>query len=843
MPGTFGRQGVGPYGEGRAAAVADEAASPAELLRGRLRLGAQVAAAGLIGFGVILWVAAHWDQISRFHRFALVGSALAASVLISLVNAARVPGLLLSFLATGGLLALIGQTYQTGADPWQLFALWAAVGLPWAFAARSDAVWVVWSVVAHVAVTLWMATFASVGWWTLDPSATMAGWGMALAISAVLSPMTPARDWIGDSKWAFRLSLLLSIALVTQSGLAALFSGKDVSLVYWLALLLLGGIAAAIVALPRLDLVLAAMLGLALDTLLICGFSRAILTGARDVMLPFLLIGLAGAALVAGTGALLLHVTRERGEGGVDIGALKGREWPLVLMTGIGALLTTIPLSGFLGLFIGPFLTKGPGPFVIGAIFLAGSVMVLRTTAQTSFKHQLAAIGLTLGFCLVAFGLVRDARGVTAVVTLPLALLATGLGLGVGRSWTASLLGAAAASAMAAFVNSTFVTPLLKLHAPSVLMARGWIVVLLAAVAWIVAVARSARVDDGTPALPFADGIERLVGGAIAAGLLGVMATAGPTFLLSGAIGGVGLPRHLVTGVELSWASLSVFSAALALAGCAWLLVPRPNLQTTLGLGASLIVICLSAVIPSLGVLVLLICVAMSTSRRAAGIGAFVAALWVIGAFYYWLGWPLSEKAALMLAAGVSLAVLCLLTGRGRPALGLGSGTPAPAALARGLALAGAIGTGALAAQAITSHEATLANGRQIYLALAPVDPRSLIQGDFMRLNFAVPGQPRARRADETTLGQRRWAIATVDARGVATIDKVVEAEPAPAPGQLVLPLRFKDRRWIVGTDAWFFREGTAEKWQRARFGVFRVGANGTVLLTAMADQDLTIIN
>jgi uncharacterized membrane protein len=78
--------------------------------QGWLRMGAQIAAAALIGFGVILWVAAHWDDVGRFGRFAIVGGVLGASLLISLVNATRVPGLIGAVLATGGLFALIGPT-------------------------------------------------------------------------------------------------------------------------------------------------------------------------------------------------------------------------------------------------------------------------------------------------------------------------------------------------------------------------------------------------------------------------------------------------------------------------------------------------------------------------------------------------------------------------------------------------------------------------------------------------------------------------------------------------------------------------------------------------------------
>lgn len=54
----------------------------------------------------------------------------------------------------GSLLALVGQTYQTGADIWELFAPWAALITP--LAGRSGAVWGLWAVLLNLtAARLW----------------------------------------------------------------------------------------------------------------------------------------------------------------------------------------------------------------------------------------------------------------------------------------------------------------------------------------------------------------------------------------------------------------------------------------------------------------------------------------------------------------------------------------------------------------------------------------------------------------------------------------------------------------------------------------------------------------
>ena len=93
--------------------------------------GVAVLGAAIGGLGIIFWIAANWDTLGRFGRFALLQAFFLVMCLGALWRpTARTPLGLLALLAIGGLFAYFGQTYQTGADPWQLFALWAALVLP-----------------------------------------------------------------------------------------------------------------------------------------------------------------------------------------------------------------------------------------------------------------------------------------------------------------------------------------------------------------------------------------------------------------------------------------------------------------------------------------------------------------------------------------------------------------------------------------------------------------------------------------------------------------------------------------------------------------------------------------
>ena len=106
----------------------------------------------------MLFVAANWQAFGVFGRFALLQIGLLACVAVALWRAP--PALagrgasIFATLLTGGMLALFGQSYQTGADLYELFFVWAALGLPFALAGLSGALWALWWAVLNVGLAL-----------------------------------------------------------------------------------------------------------------------------------------------------------------------------------------------------------------------------------------------------------------------------------------------------------------------------------------------------------------------------------------------------------------------------------------------------------------------------------------------------------------------------------------------------------------------------------------------------------------------------------------------------------------------------------------------------------------
>ena len=113
---------------------------------------------GALGAGLIFFVAANWQAWGLLGRFGLLEAGLLICIGAALWRPApqRVgqAALLLATLFTGSLLALFGQSYQTGADVHELFFTWALLALPFALAALSGAVWAVWWAVLNVGLGL-----------------------------------------------------------------------------------------------------------------------------------------------------------------------------------------------------------------------------------------------------------------------------------------------------------------------------------------------------------------------------------------------------------------------------------------------------------------------------------------------------------------------------------------------------------------------------------------------------------------------------------------------------------------------------------------------------------------
>ncbi|MCW5576272.1 MAG: GDYXXLXY domain-containing protein [Burkholderiales bacterium] len=163
------------------------------------------------------------------------------------------------------------------------------------------------------------------------------------------------------------------------------------------------------------------------------------------------------------------------------------------------------------------------------------------------------------------------------------------------------------------------------------------------------------------------------------------------------------------------------------------------------------------------------------------------------------------------------------------------------------IALVSALVVLTLVTLAIVAKEDQLAGGRLVYLELAPVDPRSLMQGDYMALRYRMQDDARAaiRKATGTKDPARPDAdglptadghiVAAVDGNFVASYRRLHDARPLAAD-EILLRYRVRSGHIRFATNAFFFEEGTARRYEAARYGAFRVAADGELLLTGLRD-------
>ena len=145
---------------------------------------------------------------------------------------------------------------------------------------------------------------------------------------------------------------------------------------------------------------------------------------------------------------------------------------------------------------------------------------------------------------------------------------------------------------------------------------------------------------------------------------------------------------------------------------------------------------------------------------------------------------------------------------------------------------------------AIIEREAIIEEGDTVILALAPVDPRSLIQGDYMALAYELERDEGLRAAAQTraTAGQIEGLLVLApDAEGVHRFRRIDDGN-ALSPGERRFHYRWRRDRLRLPGKSFLFQEGTAEAYEAARFATFKVGEDGDAVLVGLRDERLNEI-
>ncbi|MCE2834311.1 MAG: GDYXXLXY domain-containing protein [Chitinophagaceae bacterium] len=139
----------------------------------------------------------------------------------------------------------------------------------------------------------------------------------------------------------------------------------------------------------------------------------------------------------------------------------------------------------------------------------------------------------------------------------------------------------------------------------------------------------------------------------------------------------------------------------------------------------------------------------------------------------------------------------------------------------------------------VQRNEHILSGGRQVFLELTPIDPRSLMQGDYMQLAYRMADLPveKLRRLPSTG-----YCVITLDDRNIGSLKRFQSQRTPLAADEILIPYHNNRRQLSIGAEAYFFQENQASTFEPARYGCLRVGENGVTLLTGLCDGQLNFL-
>ncbi|KAI1693200.1 GDYXXLXY protein [Ditylenchus destructor] len=842
----------------------------------------------LLGSAAVCWVAANWQDMTKVQRFAGVQGLLAVSALGAAWAGLRlrgkpgvrrsIPGALLALagMLLGALLALLGQTYQTGADTWELFAWWAVLLLPWALAAASQAVWLLWALVMNVALVLWLGERAFNGWLILGGPGPISLFIAGLNLLMLLGWEIAARRWRASTLVGPRVLAAVVIGVLVSARMVGdfIFGGSNATNgIAWLAVTLGLGF---YYQRGRRDLVILAMLaaGVICVTLPIVGewlmrlepgvwaaLPLAALLIAEAVLAARWLRGLAAqspqaavAPADAEPAAASAGNAVDPAEAGEPVAqvtppAVPHTEpaWYVQCLLGLSAWLATLLLLVFVA-FSG-IINSEEGALIAGLVLCAAGVAVLRSDAGPFWRQCGTAMAFA-GQILIIYGMSSSASFVNACLFVM--LLATAvyvLGPDVILRFLSGLLIAMAGAGLIwrglapELIRRDMLDALLDFD-----MAHAAFVWLPIAVtgAWATAVLLT---------------VSHRLGGKRSHALQPLawaflLSVQGMVWLASG-LSVLQLPA--MWQVNAPTAVLVCAGALLPAAAALAVLWPRRRVLTagvTVGVPIALLLLALFWLpSPGVGFALAWLLLGFGLNQPRVALFGVLSLLAYLGIYYYQLDVPLLQKALWLGGAAVLLFVLrglVWLVPRLMRTQAPSHRAPLPPvsgalrwrtlAILGGLALVLVVANGG-----IWQREKLLATGKVVILELAPVDPRSLMQGDYMALNFAAGREVTRlrlggeRKDDDSVMGVEPdgYVMLTADARGVSQAVRIQPDASPHANNEVPLRYRLRDNGVRIVTNAYFFPEGQAERYQVARFGELRVAENGEALLVRMLGEDL----
>ncbi len=143
----------------------------------------------------------------------------------------------------------------------------------------------------------------------------------------------------------------------------------------------------------------------------------------------------------------------------------------------------------------------------------------------------------------------------------------------------------------------------------------------------------------------------------------------------------------------------------------------------------------------------------------------------------------------------------------------------------------------------IYEKENIIKNGDTVLFELAPADPRSLMQGDYMRLKYSISKAIRKNfsKKQQKVKDSRGYVVITVNNNNVAKFERFYGGEKLGKNEKLIY---FHEEPVKVNLpESFMFQEGHAKDYEYAKYGVFKFLGPENYVLIGLADKNRELIN
>lgn len=137
----------------------------------------------------------------------------------------------------------------------------------------------------------------------------------------------------------------------------------------------------------------------------------------------------------------------------------------------------------------------------------------------------------------------------------------------------------------------------------------------------------------------------------------------------------------------------------------------------------------------------------------------------------------------------------------------------------------------------IVKKEEILNDGELVLLELAPADPRSIMQGDYMALRYEI-----SLGINSNEIAKRGYCVVRLDSNRVASRVRLqADVQPLNENEHLI---RYTVPDWSmnIGAESYFFQEGQGTKYEKAKYGGIKIDAQGNSVLVGLYDKERRLI-